>query len=156
MGRPAKVSPTITTIHFSPDFLEENGPKLTIFRIAAQRSSNPIARNVVINNDSRLNTVDPHFNGIDSTFVHFLCDKHVFDSCWNLSKRRKRSNVVAITNTTLFDVRVAHAIFKNFRVTPNLWGATPVIIVTVLFLIRLVKRLLSRWEVGISPLLTRV
>jgi len=120
VGRPAKVSPTITAIHFRPDFLEEKDPKLAIIRLATPRLSIVIARKPVVNNDSRFNTVDPHFNGIDSTFVHFLCDKHVFDSCWNLSKRRKRSNVVAITNTTLFDVRVAHAIFKNFRVTPNL------------------------------------
>ena len=75
-ARQATLRPRVSSMQFSPSFLQDGDPELTIS--ARSKSTGAIAfdREIIINDDGLLITIDEHLYHVDTCCIDFFSNEH--------------------------------------------------------------------------------
>jgi len=59
---------------------------------------------MIIDDNGMLDSIDEKFDHVDSSFIDILCNKHIINTFWELSKRTQHCKEVAITKRSLINI----------------------------------------------------
>lgn len=90
-------------MNLRPGLLEKHSPQLTVFSLTKGRLIIN-RREIIVNNDRRLVTVDKKCYQVNTSIIDFFCDESGVDTFWEFCHSTHDGQVVTITELTLIDV----------------------------------------------------
>ena len=112
VSRLTTFSSHVGSVNLRPGLFEKHSPQLTVFSLTESRLI-VNRREIIVNNDWRLVTVDKECYQVNTRVIDFFCQESGVDTFWELCHSTHDGQVVTITELTLIDVVGADTTTEN-------------------------------------------